>query len=403
VPDKTPGRGIKALPTGVWALGMVSLFMDVSSEMIHSLLPVFVISVLGASTAALGVLEGAAEAAVRVTGLFSGALSDRIHRRKVLALAGYGIAALSKPLFPLANSYSVVLGARLLDRIGKGVRHAPRDALMADMVPDHLRGAGYGLRQSLDTIGALSGPLAATLLMLVRPGGFRLVFWVAVIPAFISVLTLALFVHEPAPGDEHLHSRVKIRWKELASFPQAFWSVIAIGAIFTLARFSEAFLVLRARNLGLGLSYVPLVMVVMNLVYAASAYPAGRLSDLMDRRTLLAWGAAVLLISDVILGAAGGLGSLMAGIALWGLHMGLSEGLLAALVADSIPAERRATAFGMFSAITGIVLFLASVIAGELWDRVGPSVTFYTGAAFAGITLLCLLAQIRTRKAPRAA
>jgi len=386
-----------AIPRSVWALGFVSMFMDISSEMIHSLLPIFLMSELGVGATAIGTLEGVAEATVLVVKMFSGALSDWLGKRKALALVGYGIAALTKPLFPVAGTFSVVFAARLIDRVGKGVRDAPRDALIADLVPEPLRGASYGLRQSLDTIGAVAGPLTAAFLMLASGGSFRFVFWIAVLPAFISLTVLALFVHEPPPSSKPPALRASLGWPVFGAFPRAFWSVVAIGAILTLARSSEAFLVLRAAGLGLRNAYVPLVMVVMNVVYAASAYPAGRVSDRIDRRILLAVSAAVLVAADVLLATATGIAWLIGGIALWGLSLGLSQGLLAALVASAAPAKQRGTAFGLFNLVSGIALLLSSVGAGELWDRVGAPAPFYLGACFAGIALLGLLQQIRAR------
>ena len=393
-------RRSPSIPAGIWALGCVSLFMDVSSEMIHSLLPLFLVSVLRASAAAVGVLEGAAESVVFITRLFSGALSDWTGKRKSLAVAGYGIAALTKPLFPLANSYAVVFAARVLDRFGKGVRGAPRDALIADIAPKEVRGASFGLRQSLDTVGAFAGPLIATLVMLRSHSNFRLVFWTAVPFAFVSVAALLLLVHEPA-SVARARSRPAIHWRELRLFPRAFWWVTAIGAALTLARFSEAFLVLRAQNLGVAAAYVPLTMVLMNVVYSIVSYPAGRLSDRVDRRKVLLAGAAALIFSDVVLATAAGIDGLLWGIALWGLHMGVTQGLLSAMIADGAPAERRGTAFGLFNAVSGGALLAASTIAGELWDRLGAPATFYAGAAFASLALLGIAAQIllhRTRR-----
>ena len=395
--DTQTAIGVHAIPRSVWALGFVSMFMDLSSEMIHSLLPIFLMSVLGAGATAIGILEGVAEATVLVIKIFSGMLSDWLGKRKVLALVGYGIAALSKPLFPLAGSFSVVFAARLIDRVGKGVRDAPRDALIADLVPEQFRGASYGLRQSLDTLGAVGGPLVASFLMLTSGGSFRFVFWAAVLPAFVSLTILALLVREPSTSSKPPASRVQLGWPAFGAFPPAFGSVVSIGAILTLARSSEAFLVLRAAGLGLQNVYVPLVMVVMNGVYAASAYPAGRLSDQIDRRLLLAVSAAVLVAADVLLAVATGVTWLIGGIALWGLSLGLSQGLLAALVASAAPAERRGTAFGLFNLVSGIALLVSSVVAGELWDRVGASATFYAGAGFAGLALLGLLHQIQAR------
>jgi MFS family permease len=395
-PNARTAQGLRAVPRGVWALGFVSMFMDISSEMIHSLLPIFLVSVLGAGATAVGALEGIAEATVLVTKMFSGFLSDWLGKRKFLALVGYGMAALTKPLFPLAGSYFVVLVARLIDRVGKGVREAPRDALIADLVPGPNRGASYGLRQSLDTVGAVGGPLAASFLMLTSGGSFRYVFWIAVLPAFLAFVVLAVFVHdEPyTPSKPPMLGR-PLGWQAFRDFRSAFWSVVGIGAIFTLARFSEAFLVLRAGNLGLKTAYVPLVMVVMNVVYAASAYPAGRLSDQVDRRLLLAVSAAVLATADVLLAAATGVVWLIGGIALWGLSLGLSQGLFAALLANAAPVDRRGTAFGLFNLVNGGALLISGVVAGELWDQIGPPAPFYAGAGVAGLALLGLIWQMR--------
>ena len=386
------------IPQGIWALGFVSLFMDISSEMIHSLLPVFVVLILGVSTTALGLLEGFAEGAVNIARIFSGVLSDWSRKRKPLALAGYGMAALTKPLFPIANSFAAVFAARLLDRIGKGVRDAPRDALVADLAPPEVRGASYGLRQSLDTVGAVAGPLSAMALMVVFGGDFRNVFWIAVLPAVASVGLLAAAVHEPSAPFGRDNAPRRLRWQELGRFSRAFWIVVALGAVLTLARFSEAFLILRATSLGISNRYVPLVLVVMNVVYAATSYPAGHLSDRVDRRVVLATGGIVLFIADIILGTATGIGWLSTGVSFWGLHMGLTQGLLAACVADCAPAERRGTAFGLFNLVTGIVLLLASVVAGALWEHFGPQATFYAGASFAGFASLGLIIEANVRR-----
>jgi len=394
-------HGVRGVPGSVWALGFVSMFMDISSEMIHSLLPVFVISVLGANTTALGLLEGISEGAVNITKIFSGVLSDWLRRRKALALTGYGIAALTKPLFPLAGSFSVVFAARLMDRIGKGIRGAPRDALVADLAPARVRGASYGLRQSLDTIGAFSGPLGAICLMLMFKGNFRRVFWIAIVPAFISVVLLAIFVHEPPASSKQQGVRTTVT--PLAGttlFSPAFWFVVAVGAVFTLARFSEAFLILRAKSVGVGNDYVPLVLVVMNAFYAASSYPAGRLSDRTDRRLVLAVGGIALITADVVLARAKGFLGLATGISFWGLHMGFSQGLLATLVADAAPREMRGSAFGLFNLVSGVLLMVGSILAGTLWDRIGPPATFYAGAGFAVLGVAGLLLHAGTTSRP---
>ena len=387
-------HGLPSIPRSIWALGFVSMFMDISSEMIHGLLPVYIVSVLGASATALGLLEGVAEGAVSVAKIFSGVLSDWLGKRKALALIGYGIAALTKPLFPLANSFAVVFVARIMDRLGKGIRGAPRDALVADLAPVQVRGASYGLRQSLDTVGAFLGPLGAICLMLVFEGSFRKVFWIAVLPAFFSVGCLAIFVHEPPDSLKPQKLRPQVHWQELRYFSRSFWFVVVTSAVFTLARFSEAFLILRAKNVGLGNDYVPLVLVVMNAVYAASSYPAGHLSDRIDRRLMLAVGGTALVAADFALAIATGMAGLAAGISLWGLHMGFSQGLLAALVADAAPVERRGSAFGLFNLVSGVLMLVASVVAGALWDRIGPAATFYASASFAMLGVAGLLLQI---------
>jgi MFS family permease len=385
----TPANARPALPAGVWALGFVSLLMDVSSEMIHSLLPLFLVSTLGVSVLTVGVIEGIAEATALIVKVFSGALSDWLGRRKGLALLGYAMGALSKPLFALATGAGLVVAARFVDRVGKGIRGAPRDALLADITPPAIRGAAFGLRQSLDTVGAFVGPLLATALMLLWANDFRAIFWVAVIPALLSVAVLVIGVREP-PRPADAKPVNPIRRQALARLPRAYWQVVALGAVFTLARFSEAFLVLRAPQVGLAAAWVPLVMVAMSGVYAATAYPFGKLSDTVDHRLLLAGGLVVLIGADVLLALAGDWPLLLAGVALWGVHMGVTQGLLAAMVAATAPADLRGTAFGAFNLVSGVAMLAASVIAGLLWDRLGSAFTFYAGAAFAGLTLAAL-------------
>jgi MFS family permease len=379
-----------AMPRGVWVLGFVSLLMDVSSEMIHSLLPLFLVGTLGVSVFAVGLIEGLAEATALVSKVFSGTLSDALRRRKTLAVLGYAMGALTKPVFALAGSVGVVVAARFVDRLGKGIRGAPRDALVADLVPPQIRGAAFGLRQSLDTVGAFVGPLLATGLMLLWANDFRAVFWVAVIPGVLAVLLLVFGVHEPEPAGEPAAAapRLATSWRGLG---RDYWGVVGIGAAFTLARFSEAFLVLRASQLGVPAAWVPMVMVAMNVVYAASAYPFGRLADRMSHRGLLALGLAVLVAADLALAMAAGGAMLALGVLLWGLHMGMTQGLLAAMVADTAPPERRGTAYGVFNLVCGVAMLLASAIAGLLWERIGSAATFIGGAGFALLTLLAML------------
>lgn len=380
-PASGPERAA-AIPRGIWALGFVSLFMDISSEMIHSLLPVFLVSVLGASMAAVGLLEGVSEALAQVTKVFSGVLSDRLGRRKILTVIGYGLAALTKPLFALAPSPAWVFAARGVDRIGKGIRGAPRDALIAELAPASVRGAAFGLRQTLDTVGAFAGPLLAIALMAATADSFRTVFWLAAIPAAVSVSVLVLFVREPARR-RATRSTVRTTLRTLlGSLGAPFWWLALVAALFTLARFSEAFLILKAADIGLGFAYVPAVLVVMNVAYALSAYPAGWLSDRVNRWGVFAVGAALLIAADLVLAFGDSLLLAGTGVALWGLHMGFTQGLLAALVADAA-VERRGTAFGVLSFVMGIALLAASVLAGVLWDRGGPALTFLASAALA--------------------
>ena len=393
-----PARPERRLPRGVLALGFVSLFMDVSSEMIHAALPLFLTATLGASVLTLGWIEGVAEATASVTKVFAGAASDWLGRRKSIALLGYGLAALSKPLFPLAGSASAVFFARFADRVGKGIRGAPRDALIADLTPAPQRGAAYGLRQSLDTVGAVLGPVAALLLLAASGDDFRLVFWVAVAPAFLSVAVLAGFVREPerAPAERTLRSPIHRR--ELARLSRRYWLVVGFGAALTLARFSEAFLVLRAADAGLALRHAPLALVAMNLAFAATSYPLGRRSD-RGRRPVAVAGVACLVAADLVLAAAaGGPALVLAGAALWGVHMGATQGLLNAAVADAAPADLRGTAFGMFNLVVGVAQLAASVIAGALWSELGPAHTFLAGAAFGAAALVGLLG-VRSPKA----
>lgn len=373
----------RAVPRSVIALGFVAMFMDMSSELIHSLLPLFLVGSLGASVATVGLIEGVAEATASIARVFSGVLSDRIGKRKLLAVIGYGLSALTKPIFPLAGSAGAVFGARFFDRVGKGIRTAPRDALVADITPPAIRGTAFGVRQALDTVGAFAGPLLAILLMAAYANDFRAVFWWAVVPAALAMLFMIYGVQEPAGTRSSGQKGWPIKRADMARMSPAYWWTVAIGAAFTLARFSEAFLVLKGQQAGLPIALVPLVMVAMNLVYAIVATPAGALSDRIGRRAVLGMGLGVLIAADLALAFLPGLVGLFIGVALWGLFMGLTQGLLSALVADTAPADLRGTAFGIFNLVTGLALLLASTLAGVLWERFGPSATFEAGAALA--------------------
>ena len=388
--QKTTGSGLSAIPRGVWVLGFVSMCMDLSSELVHALLPLYLATVLGASVLVIGVIEGIAEAIALIMKLFSGVLSDWTRKRKPLVLAGYGIAALSKFVFPLASTLPWIVGARFADRVGKGIRGAPRDALIADLTPPGVRGRSFGLRQALDTVGGIGGPLLAMGAMALFVGDFRAVFWIAVIPAMLAVILIVVGVDEPEPTATQVTAKPRLRLADAGRLPPAFWYVVAIAGVLTLARFSEAFLLLRALNVGTAVAMAPLVMVVMSLVYAVIAYPAGVALDRGYAPTLLGMGLAALVAADLVLAQANGMSTVLLGAALWGLHMALTQGLLSALVAAVAPEDLRGTAFGLFNLVSGIALLVASVLAGWLWDAHGPAVTFYAGAVFTVIAAMGL-------------
>lgn len=379
---------LRRLPRGVWALGLVSLWMDISSEMIHALLPVYLVAYMGASMVTVGFIEGLAEGLAAITKVFSGALSDWLGKRKILAIVGYGLAAVTKPVFPLAPTIGWLIGARFIDRVGKGIRGAPRDALIADISPPSLRGASFGLRQTLDTVGAFLGPVVAVLLMWLTADNIPLVFWFAVIPAFVSVALLVTLVPEPERPADLPKVKSPLSLHELKRLGGAFWWVVGVASVFTLARFSEAFLILKAHAEGAPTGLIPVVLVVMNIFYALAAYPAGVLSDNGTRLRVLVLGMLLLIMADLVFAFLPGLTGVFVGLAIWGVHMGFTQGVFSSLVADTAPVELRGTAFGMLNLMTGVMILLASVIAGVLWDSVGPQGTFIAGAALALLALV---------------
>ena len=380
---------LRQIPKSIWVLGFVSLLMDVSSEMIHSLLPLFMVTTLGTSVLAVGLIEGVAESTALIVKIFSGVLSDYLGQRKRLALLGYALGAFTKPLFAIATSSGLILSARIIDRVGKGIRGAPRDALVAEIAPAHLRGAAFGLRQSLDTVGAFLGPLLAVGLMILWANDFRAVFWVSVIPGLLAVLLLFLGVTEPKQN--HTNHRINpISKANLKRLNAAYWWVVIIGALFMLARFSEAFLVLKGQQSGIPIAYTPLIMVAMNIIYAATAYPFGKLSDRLSHTRLLAFGLIILIAADLVIANSHHWSTLLFGLTLWGIHMGITQGLLAALVAATSPKDLLGTAYGFFNLMSGIALLVASALAGLVWDLYGSSATFYAGAVFCGLTLVSL-------------
>lgn len=383
----------RRIPAGVWTLGFVSLLMDTSSELIHALLPLYMVGSLGASVLLVGIIEGVAEAIALIVKVFSGFLSDVWRHRKPLVVVGYGLAAVSKLAFPLAPTLGFVVAARFADRVGKGIRGAPRDALVADLTPAAVRGAAFGLRQALDTIGAIAGPLLAVAAIGYFAGNFRAAFWVAIVPAALCVALLVFGVHEPASDNARKANAKRISWRDARRLDARFYVVTAIASVLTLARFSEAFLVLRAQDVGLGTTGAPWVMVAMSLVYAAVAFPAGRAADRGHATLLLSAGLAALIASDLVLALVPTTVGAVSGAALWGLHMALTQGLLAALVAATAPEDLRGTAFGVFNLASGVALLIASSLAGWLWQSIGPSATFLAGAAFTVIAWIGLAIQ----------
>jgi MFS family permease len=381
---------LRQIPPSIWVLGFVSLLMDVSSELIHSLLPVFMVTTLGISVFVVGLIEGAAEATALIIKVFSGVLSDYWGKRKPLAVLGYGLGAFSKPLFALATSSGWIITARLADRVGKGIRGAPRDALVADIAPPELRGAAFGLRQSLDTVGAFVGPLLAVGFMLLWNDDFRAVFWMATVPAFMCVALLVWGVKEPVTALTANHT-IPISRVNLGRLSAAYWWVVGVGAVFTLARFSEAFLVLRAQQGGLALAWTPMVLIAMNIVYAACAYPFGKLADKMPHSWLLGCGLLLLIGADVLLATSNQGWVYWTGVALWGLHMAMTQGLLAAMVANTVPADLRGTGYGFFNLLSGVAMLIASGLAGWLWQSWGAATTFVAGIGFAALALVLLL------------
>ena len=384
------------IPPGVWTLGFVSLLMDTSSELVHALLPLYMVGVLGASVFVVGIVEGVAEAIALMVRVFSGYWSDALSRRKPLVVLGYAMGAVSKLVFPLAPSLGFVVAARFVDRVGKGIRGAPRDALIADLTHPSVRGASFGLRQALDSVGAILGPLVAIVAIGYFAGDFRAAFWLAIPPAVLCVALLCIGVREADDRAARAPDvNAKLSWRDVRRLDRRFVIVTVIASVLTLARFSEAFLVLRGQGVGLGTLGAPWVMVAMTVVYAACALPAGRLADRGHAKALLSAGAAALVASDVVLALAANSAGVLVGAGLWGLHMALTQGLLAALVAATAPPDLRGTAFGVFGLACGVALLVASALAGYLWQAIGPSATFIAGATFAGIAWMALALQLR--------
>jgi len=392
-----------SFPTTVCVLGCVSLLMDVSSEMVQTLLPLYLVSGLGLSAISIGMIEAIAIGTATLTKLFAGVFSDLVGSRKGLVVLGYGLGGVGKRFFPLADGIGAIVGARFIDRVGRGIRSAPRDALIADSAPPDKRGACFGLRESLDTVGGFLGPLIAVLVMLLSGGDYKLVFWLAVIPAVLAVVVLMVGINEKTSRSKPADRQTAMNLLRLApTLGRGFWFVMMAAAILMMARFSEAFLLLQATEIGIAASYVPLVLVLMHLVYGFCAYPVGVLSDRIGRRGLLIGSVVILGAADLILASVPGMAGYLIGIALWGMHMGMSQGLLATLIADHAPDKLRGTAFGVFNLICGVALMVGNLIAGVVWDQIGTYMTFMVVAGFCGLSVIILCFVIK-RAEPKAA
>ena len=399
-PDALDPEGLaRHLPRNVAVLGVISLLTAMSSAMVYGLLPVFLVKSLGATTASVGLIEGVAEAVMSLTRIFSGVASDWMGRRKPLVLIGYAVSAVNKVMFPLAGAVSTVLVARVIDRAGKGLRDAPRDAFMTDVTPANIRGSGFGLRLAFYTTGFVIGPLAAMGLMKLSGDDFRLVFWLAVIPATLAIIVLIFAIKEETPK-KFAPRPLGLRRGEPVAFAGSFWWAIAIASVLSLARFSYAFLILKAHSIGIDAAYVPVMLVLMHLVYAAAAYPFGILADHIDRRLQLGIGAIVLIGADVVLATTNEGWMIAVGAGLWGLQMAVTQGLLAASVADTAPVTLRGTAFGIYDLSVGFATFIASTAAGALWMTGGPPLAFGFSGLIAAAAILLLLFQ-PTSKAVR--
>jgi MFS family permease len=385
--NSEPSARVKkeGIPKTIWILGFVSLLMDISAEMVNSLLPLYMVTSLGVSVVFVGVIEGIGQSTALIVKVFSGAVSDHLKKRKPLVVVGYMLSAFSKPFFPLATGLEALVTGKILDRLGKGIREAPRDALITEIVPAQARGEAFGLQKALDTVGAVLGPLVATALLFFWFSDIGTIFWIAVLPGLLAVLLLIWGVREPKQANA-TQVRKPFVFSKFKVLSAGYWWITALGAAVTLARFSEAFLLLRAQQTGIALAFVPLVMVIMSLFYALSAYPSGKLADRMDHTKLLGLGLVILLVADLLLAVNQNRLTLFAGVALWGVHMGMTQGLLSTMIAAAAPDKLLGTAFGVFNLVSGVAMLLASVLAGVLWESLGASSTFFTGAT------LCLIA-----------
>nr|WP_200892490.1 MFS transporter [Aliterella atlantica] len=378
------------LPRQVWVLGWVSLLMDIGSKMIQSVLPLFLVSMLGASLVTVGAIEGIAEVTAAGLKVGSGLISDRGgQHRKWSAVLGYGFSALMIPLYPIATSPGWILAARMGDRMGKGIRVAPRNALVADATPEHQRGAAYGLRYTLDTIGALLGPIVATILLAVSRQNTRLVFWAAMIPAFLAVGLLIWGIQAPPFAQPSSKSKASgLRWQSLQQLGVNYWHLVVVVCLFNLGNSSDAFLLLKAKDVGISFTAVPLVLTAIHAGSAVSAYPAGWLSDRLSRRNVFLVGLGLFALTYGGLAIARQPWQVWLLLGLYGLYQGITQGVLLAMVAATITPMSRGTAFSFLSLVAGFSLLLASLLAGWLWQQIGSWAAFGLGSASAIAAIL---------------
>ena len=392
-----PDSPVPGVKRPVFILGIVSFLTDVSSEMVYPLVPLFLTSVLGAPVAAVGLIEGVAEGAASLFKTVGGWASDRLRLRRPLVFAGYAVSAVAKPLLAAAYVWPVALLVRFGDRSGKGVRTAPRDALVADVTPPELRGRAFGFHRAADTLGAVAGPAAALGLLAVFADNFRLIFILAFLPAVAALALIALVKERPpAPAPA---GAARVAWRELGS---GFYVFLGISMVFALGNSSDVFLLLRVKDVGLSNSEVVLSYMLFNVVYAVLAMPAGIISDRLGRRNVIGGGFAV--FAMVYLGfALAGRGAVAWPLfAVYGVYMAMTEGVGRAFVADFVPSERRATAMGLYQGAMGGMILLSSVIAGVLWDVIDPAAPFFLGAATALAALALLLVALPRRPATEA-
>lgn len=365
--------------------------MKISSVIVFTLSPLFMTQVLGASIFAVGILEGILEVITLLARIFSGIISDYIHKRKSIIVVGYIFALISRPFLALATRMEDVFLGRAFDRIGNGLDATPRDALVGDLAPPQIKGACYGLRESLSRAGSFAGALLVMALLWLTEGNFSLVFWIGSIPTVLALMVLVIFVKDsPNQQAQHKKPTHKFKLKDLKKLPLPFWLILLLSGLFMLSNFSGAFLILRAEQTGLDLHLTSLVMIIQNLATAGTAYPVGYLSDKMGRRSMMGVGIVLIVCSDLLLAWGGSLYTILGGVLLWGAEIGITQSILAVFLADTCPQDLRGTGFGLFHFINGCCLLLANVFAGWIWHDVNPSAMFLASAVMASCSAFVL-------------